>query len=444
MPDSLTRVARVLLVEDADSLAEVYSAWLADQPYVISRVTGLDAALSAMAEQLPDLVLLDLRLPDGNGLSLLRMLRRAEPDMPVVCMTSRATVEMAVDAMRMGAADFLVKPFPAVRLRAAVQLAVQKGGLRRHFAATAAEVEREAFCGLVGRAPAMQAAYRLIEEAARSDTPIHVVGEPGTGKELVAEAVHRLSPRRRAAFVPVNLAALDRTQQLGALLGDDGSDGAVREAEGGTLFLDQLGCATPAVQAALLGLLEGRRYTVPGTRRQRVADLRLVTSCDGTAERKLRPELFHRLAAVALRLPPLRERGPDILALAAHFLDRFAQEEGKRFVRLGEDAEAALLARSWPGNVRELQNAIRAAVLVHDAPVLTAAMLPPAAPPLAKPRRRPGPSSDPGLRIRPLAELEREAIRHALAACEGNAAQAAAHLGITPRELARRLGPPAG
>lgn len=438
MPDALTRVARILLIEDADSLAEVYAAWLSDAPYEIRRASGLDEALAVMAEQVPELILLDMRLPDGRGLSMLRMLRRAEPDVPVICMTSRATVELAVDAMRMGASDFLEKPFAAERLRQAVHFTLQKASLRRHFAETLATTEREAFCGMVGASPGIQAAYRLIEEAARSDTPVLVTGEPGTGKELAAEALHRLSPRRKRAFVPVNLATLDKAQQLAAVFGDETQDGAVREAEGGTLFLDGIGAATPALQAALLGLLETRRYAVPGTKRQRVADIRLVASCDGSAERKLKPELFHRVAAVALRLPPLRERGADVLAIAHHFLDRFAQEEGKRFVRLGQDAEAALMERGWAGNIRELQNTIRTAVLLHDAPVLTAAMLPAERGPVAKPRRRPGPSSDPGLLIRPLAELEREAIRHALAVCEGNAAQAAAHLGITPRELARR------
>lgn len=437
MPDALTRVARILVVEDAHSLASVYEAALSMLPAETEVAGGVDAALAALAGPLPDLVLLDLRLPDGNGLSLLRMMRRAEPELPIVCMTSRATVEIAVEAMRAGAVDFLEKPIRPERLQGAVRHALQRAGLRRAFRAGVHGEAREAFCGMVGATPAMHAVFRAVEEAAPSDAPVHLAGEPGTGKELAARALHRLSQRRERAFVAVNLAGLDPDRHLDAVFGEEG---AARDAADGTLFLDQVGEASPALQQALLQWLETGAHAIPGTKRKRVVSCRLVSSSDGAARARLRPELLHRLAVVELRLPPLRERGRDILALASHFLDRFAAEEGKRFAALSPGAEAALLARPWPGNVRELSNAIRSAVVLHDAATLEESMLPaPAAAPARKPKRRPGPSADPGLRIRPLAEMEREAIAEALRLCEGNAAQAAAHLGLAPEEMARRL-----
>ncbi len=436
MSETLARTARILVVEDTVSLAEVYEAALAMLPAETSRAGSVAAALASLARERPDLVLLDLRLPDGHGLSLLPAIRRADRGLPVICITSHATVEIAVEAMRLGATDFLEKPIRPERLQATARHALERRMVRR---ADAQASPREAFCGMVGAAPAMLSAFRAIRDAAPTEALLHLTGEPGTGKELAARAVHRLSARRGRAFVAVNLAGLDPDEHLGAVFGPDG---AAQDAADGTVFLDQVNAASPALQAALLGWLDTGAYPVPGTRRRRAASFRLVTSCDGSAGERLPLALFHRLAVVVVRLPPLRERGRDIVALAAYFLDRFAAEEGKRFAALSEGAEAALLARPWPGNVRELSNAVRSAVLLHDAATLEPDMLgAPSGSPPRKPRGRPGPSADPGLRIRPLAEIEREAIAEALRLCEGNAAHAAAHLGLAPEEMARRFAP---
>jgi two-component system repressor protein LuxO len=426
VPDALTRVPKLLLVEDTESLANLYSLSLAALPAEVRLAAGVDDALAAMAGSRPDLVLLDLRLPDGHGLSVLRMLRRNEPDLPVMAMTSGASVEIAVQAMRLGAMDFLVKPMRPQHLQEAVRHALQRAGLCRGFAQAAGAASLD-FCGMLGASPTMQALFQAIAEAASNEAPLHIMGEAGTGKRLAASALHQLSPQRDKAFIAVDLLSIAPAQQIEAVFGEAG---AVRAAAGGTLFLAQLQAASPALLRALLGWLEtGTHHPVRGQRRLLPA-ARLVTSGDADTQRRLRPELFHRLAELRLYMPLLPERGGDILDLAAHFLRRFSVQQGKRFTHLSTATQTALMARAWTGHVRELRNLIRSAVLLSDGPALEAAMLAPEAvgPVLAR-----IPS------IRPLAETEREAIAMALRLSGGDRALAARHLGISPGAMARRL-----
>jgi two-component system repressor protein LuxO len=443
---------RVLLVEDTASLAAVYLEYLRRGPWEVLHASSMAEAERLAAERPPQAVLLDLRLPDGDGLELLKRLKARQPDVAVVVITAHGSVATAVAAMQAGAADFLVKPFPAERLRVTLTNVLRTAALAREVHDLAAARRREGFAGFLGASPPMQAVYRVLEAAAPSRATVFITGESGTGKELAAQAVHRLSPRAGRPFVPINCAAIPRELMESEIFGHvrgaftgavADRPGAARMADGGTLFLDEICEMDLALQGKLLRFVQTGQFTPVGASRPVAVDVRFVcaTNRDPLAEvraGRFREDLYYRLHVVPLRLPPLRDRGEDVILLADAFLARAAAEEGKRFRRLSPDARAALLAHTWPGNVRELENAIRSAVVLADGEELTAEMLPPSvrlpAPPPASP---PPPKAETGA-ILPLAEVERRAIEAAIAACSGNIPKAAAALGISPSTLYRK------
>jgi len=447
--------ARLLLVEDTVSLAALYREFLRDEGHAIRHVGTLSDARRALSEESPDAILLDLRLPDGDGLDLLREVRAMPRPPPVVVMTAHGSVGTAVEAMRAGASDFLVKPFAAERLTVTLANVLERAALRREVETLAAGASRTGFAGFIGAAPAMQAVYRILENAAASRATVFVTGESGTGKELAAEAVHALSPRRAGPFIALNCAAMPKDlieseifgHVRGAFTGAVADrPGAARMADGGTLFLDEICEMDLALQGKLLRFVQTGTFVPVGATRPVSTDVRFVcaTNRDPLEEvraGRFREDLFYRLHVVPVALPPLRERGEDVIRLAEAFLARSAAEEGKRFLRLAPDAAALLRAHRWPGNVRELENAIRTAVVLHDGEELTAALLPMsvhagAAPPA--PAAPAGRAPDPARRIRPLAEVEREAIEEAIRLCGGNIPKAAAFLGVSPSTLYRK------
>jgi two-component system repressor protein LuxO len=453
----------VLLVEDTRSLAEVYRQYLRGEPWPIRHVESLAGADAALAVQTFDLVLLDLRLPDGDGLDLLRRIR-ARADAPaVVVITAHGSVATAVDAMRAGAVDFLLKPFSAERLIVTIANALERRRLTQEVAALRAAGERASFCGFIGGAPAMQAAYRMMENAAASRATVFVTGESGTGKELCAEAVHRLSQRATGPFIAINCAAIPKDLMESEIFGHVRGAftgavadriGAAGQADGGTLFLDEICELDLSLQGKLLRFVQTGTFLRVGSTRSERVDVRFVcaTNRDPLAEVRVgrfREDLYYRLHVVPIHLPALRDRGDDILAIAEAFLHQFAREEGRAFTGFAPDAEAALRAHPWPGNVRELENAIRTTVVLNDGETVTARMLPASV--LARARVEPPEAQSAGLRaaprmaaateagIRPLDAVEREAINEAISACGGNVPRAAAHLGVSPSTLYRKL-----
>ena len=446
--------ARLLLVEDTLSLATLYREFLRDEGHEIQHVGTLARARAALEAGAPDAVLLDLRLPDGDGLGLLAEIRARPDPPPVIVMTAHGSVATAVEAMRAGASDFLVKPFAAERLVVTLANVLERAALKRTVASLAAGAQRGGLAGFIGAAPAMQAVYRIIENAAASRATVFVTGESGTGKELAAEAVHALSPRAAGPFVPLNCAAIPKDlieseifgHVRGAFTGAVADrPGAARAADGGTLFLDEICEMDLALQGKLLRFIQTGSFVPVGGTKALHTDVRFVcaTNRDPLAEvqaGRFREDLYYRLHVVPVPLPPLRERGEDVMLLAEAFLTRSAAEEGKRFTRFAPDAAALLRAHRWPGNVRELENAIRTAVVLHDGEAVTAAMLPVtvhggAAPAPSVPAPR---APDPARRIRPLAEIEREAIEEAIRLCGGNVPKAAAFLGVSPSTLYRK------
>ena len=447
----------VLLIEDTRSLAELYRAYLRDAPWRFVHVTTAAEARTVLASGTVEAVLLDLQLPDSQGLDFLNELRARRPAPEVIVITAHGSVATAVAAMRAGACDFLVKPFPRERLVVTIANALERRRLACELAALRRAADRTTFAGFIGAAPAMQAVYRIIENAAASRATVFIAGESGTGKELAAEAIHRLSPRRDKPFVAINCAAIPRDLMESEMFGHvrgaftgavADRAGAASQADGGTLFLDEVCELDLALQGKLLRFIQTGTFQRVGATKTEQVDVRFVcaTNKDPLEEvraGRFREDLYYRLHVIPIAMPPLRERTEDILLIAEAFLARFAAEEKKAFRGFTAEAKAALVAYPWPGNVRELENAIRTAVVLHDGDLLEAAMLPAQ---VVRPGRKRGVPSlnwanagdEVGALIKPLAEVEREAIERAIALCGGNIAKAAAHLGVSPSTLYRK------
>ncbi len=413
------------------------------------------AAKEALAATPPSVVLLDLILPDGHGYEVLRQLRGGGSDAPVIIITSAGSIAMAVESMRAGAYDFLVKPFSAERLEVTLTNALELRRLKR-LERKLVRAPTERFESFIGQSPSMMAVYRTIRDAAPSRAPIFVTGESGTGKELVAEAIHRLSPRADRAFVAMNCSAIPRDlveselfgHVKGAFTGAVGHrEGIAARADGGTLFLDEIGEMDLPLQAKLLRFIQTGSYAPVGGDQTRMVDVRFVcaTNRDPLTEirnGRFREDLYYRLNVVPIRLPALKERGPDILLIARHFLELFAQEEGKHFNGFDPETERLLQSCSWPGNVRQLMNVIRNIVVLSSGGLVTPDMLPasyletpamerPATAPITSPPAQTGP-------IVPLWRIEKDAIERAIEACAGNIGRAAAMLEIDASTIYRK------
>ena len=457
-------------------MAELYKAYLSKAGFSVTAVGTGAAALASIDATIPDVVVLDLHLPDMTGLDVLAKVVASGAATSVVVVTTDASIKSAVEAMRAGAFDFIVKPFSAERLATTARNAAARAPARQPLAARD-PAQAKSFQGFIGESPAMKSVYRAIEAAAPSNATIFITGESGVGKELCAEATHNLSRRRGGPFVAINCGAIQKDLVESELFGHvRGSftgaiadrPGAVKQADGGTLFLDEIGELRLDLQTKLLRFLQTGEFRPVGASRAEQSDLRVIcaTNRDPAAEvaaGRFREDLYYRLHVVPIALPPLRERGDDALLIAEALLSQYAKEERKSFRRLSPSARDALLTFAWPGNVRQLQNVLRNAVVMNDGETLTADMLPlPVGPneslvasdtrdlrallaeASAQPRAPTGPAAfDPATwrqtgDILPLDELERAAIERAVAICEGNVPRAAAFLRVSPSTLYRK------
>lgn len=442
----------VLIVEDSESLAEIYAHTLRNEPVAVARAASLAQARAVLAQTPPALVLLDLRLPDGDGTALLGEVKAADPDAAVIIVTAHGSVNTAVEAMRGGAEDFLVKPFATQRLLTTVRNTLERHRLSRLVRIMSPTGGGDGFEGFVGTDTAMEAVYRIIEQAAASNATVFVTGESGTGKELCAEAIHRRSRRRDGPFVAINCGAFPRDlieseifgHVKGAFTGATATrEGAASRAHRGTLFLDEICDMDLDLQTRLLRFLQTGVVQKVGSDRAEKVDVRFVcaTNRDPMAEvraGRFREDLYYRLHVLPIQLPPLRERGDDVVIVARHFLRRFAAEEGKRFQGFTAAAEALLAAHPWPGNVRELQNLVRNVTVMNDGDRVEEGMLSPLLATQAGRSARPAAPGDGEDEIRPLDDLEREAIERAIALCDGNMTRAAQRLGISVKTIYRK------
>ncbi|MGE0724328.1 MAG: sigma-54-dependent transcriptional regulator [Alphaproteobacteria bacterium] len=449
----------VLLVEDEPALAHLYDRAMASRGWSVVLAASGAAAREALASR-PRLVVLDLNLPDMDGIELLREIAAGGAAAPlVIVVTARGSLRTAVDAMRAGAHDFLAKPIAIERFATTVRNALDRrrlDGIVEQLTADAGS----ALGGMIGRSPAIRAVYRMATNVAHSRAPVLITGESGTGKELCAEAIHGLGPRAGQPFVAINCGAIPKGLAESELFGHvrgaftgatADREGAVARARGGTLFLDELGELELDVQSKLLRFAQSMTFRRVGDDSDRTTDLRLIGATnkhlpEEIAGGRFREDLFYRVAVLSIDLPPLRERGDDVVEIARHFLARYGREEGKRFEGFTADAEALLLAHRWPGNVRQLRNVVWNLAVLAPSGWVSAAMIEPllrgtpngVEPGAAAEVPRSPDAAEAHRRIRPIADLEREAIAEAIEAFDGNYTQAARALGISVATIYRK------
>jgi two-component system, repressor protein LuxO len=453
----------VLIVEDVSSLAASYSAFLSREQVLIHSVPTGREALAFLERQPASVAIVDVHLPDMNGLEILQNLRRQGSPTDVIVITAEGSVKLAVEAMRQGAFDFIVKPFSKERLVVTVQNALEHRRLTDRLAEVVEEIGEGPPGRFIGQSLAMQAVYRILRSAAPTNATVFITGESGVGKELCAEALHKLSKRRDGPFVAVNCAAIPKDLMESEIFGhvkgaftgaSTDRNGAALQADGGTLFLDEVAEMDTGLQAKLLRFLQEKTVQRVGEDTLRKADVRVVcaTNRDPQAEvsaGRFREDLFYRLHVVPLELPPLRERDRDVTLIGLHFLKAFSKEDGKSFNGFSPEAETVLLSYPWPGNVRQLQNVIRSIVVLNDGETVTLDMLPrnlwgsvvspPAQPPASEPRPTIQPSRHTAGSLRPLEEVIRSTIEGAIEACGGSIPQAAAALQVSPSTIYRRV-----
>jgi len=425
---------------------------------------SLAEARVALKERPPDLVLLDLELPDGRGLDL-KLSAELSPETPFAVVSGDGSARAMEAARREGAADYLVKPVDPARLQAALHALHTSKALRREVMALR-DTLREAgrFGRMVGRSPAMRAVYDLVARVAPTAAPVLLTGESGTGKELAAATIHDMSPRSDRPFVAINCGAIPSTliesslfgHERGAFTGAESrARGVFEQADGGTLFLDEIGEMPKDLQVRLLRVLEERRLRRIGGTEDVEVDVRVVAATNrdpaqAVASGALRDDLFHRLNVFPIRMPPLRERPGDASLLAMYFLEGL-NEEGGAVKRVDLDVLSAIEGRRWPGNVRELRNALQRAWILADGVIRREHMdvtATPSGAPSSSEVERAVPRSDETvdassvLRIAvgtPLAEVERRLVLATLAACEGNKRKTARVLGVSVKTLYNRL-----
>jgi two-component system nitrogen regulation response regulator GlnG len=465
-------MANLLLIDDDPDLLAERVAHLFPAPahrVEIAR-TGAEG-LGHVAAELPDIILLDLRLPDQSGLEALRGLRRIDARVPVVFVTVVRSADSAIEAMRHGAYDYLLKPIDLQKLDRVISEALKVSRLMREPAVVAETPPDEGLPGeaIIGCCPAMQEAYKAIGRVADQAFPVLITGESGTGKELVARAIYQHGPRARAPFLALNCAAIPEQLLESELFGHEkgaftGADrrriGKFEQCSGGTLFLDEVGDMSPATQAKILRVLQEQAFERVGGNETICTDVRLIaaTHRDLNAwsdEGKFRPDLYYRLGVFTIHLPPLRERGDDLPLLAQHYVRRFSRELGREVRQVAPEALERLRGYPWPGNIRELQSVLKQALLQASGAVLLPAFLPeplggagrvaPAAAPAAEPDvetfviRHRVTSDVRDLYAEAHRQLDRLLLPRALEHTRGNIHQAALLLGIARQTLRQKL-----
>ena len=456
---------KVLMIEDSVSLSAVYQGYLDDADYQMMAVETLGAAKDALTSYQPEIILLDIELPDGNGMDFLPELSTLNPPPKVIVMTAFGTSDMAVEAIHQGAFDFLTKPFDAARLKVTVNNAVVQLRLDQG-ANELARLKRDRYSNFIGKSMPMQTVYKTIDSLAVSDATGFIVGESGTGKEVAAEAIHLQSPRKDKEFVAINCGAIPDELMESELFGhvkgaftgaSINREGAASVANGGTLFLDEICEMKLDLQKKLLRFIQTGTFRKVGSNTLEQVDVRFVCATNRNPilevrEGRFREDLFYRLHVIPVHMPPLRERGEDVLMLAEHFLDHYSQQAGKQFNAFSEDAKEAIYRYAWPGNVRQLQNAMQQIVVLHDGSVVKENMLPESVTTGALEYDGTMSSSlsaqvvepeqahvEIRQQVEPLWVTEKKAIESAIESCDGNIARAAGLLEIAPSTLYRKL-----
>jgi len=434
---------RVMVVDDELIVRESLRGWLEKFGFAVETADDAREALEKLEREGFDLLFVDIKMPGMDGIELLKLVKEEQPDVMVVMITAHGSIESAIDAMKAGASDYLMKPFDPEDLDLLTQkLAQTKRIVDENRRLKEFYEGSSRFQDLIGQSKTMQEVFQLIEDVAPSDTPVLILGETGTGKELVAKALHALSVRRHAPFVAVNCGAFTETLLESTLFGHEKGaftgahhmqKGRIEMAHGGTLFLDEVGEISPKMQVDLLRVLEQKSFYRVGNPRPMTADFRLVSAThsdlgQAVEKRAFRQDFYYRINVITIAVPPLRERKEDIELLALHFLEQYSQELNKDVRGIGKGALEMMINYDWPGNVRELENVIERAVVIGKKRKITRADLP----------------FQDGVTVRKsvvgsLENVEKSHISEMLAACEWNIARTASLLGINRTTLYKKI-----
>jgi len=455
----------VLMVEDDPAIARVYTAYLEDDGYEVTHVENGADAFAALKNQVPDAVLLDLKLPDMNGFDILEKISDDQLPTGVIVVTGEGSMRTAIDAMKLGARDFVVKPCDKNRLLLTLKNVIETQQLLQIVDTYRDEIDRQSFSGFIGSSLTMQGVYKTIESAAKSKASVFITGESGTGKEVCAEAVHHESERSKKPFVALNCGAIPRDLVESEIFGHvkgaftgavNDRIGSAGQADGGTLFLDEICEMELALQPKLLRFLQTGSFQRVGSNKLEEVNVRIICATNRdpwqeVSEGKFREDLYYRLHVLPIELPPLRARDADAIEIAQHFLEVYANEEGKTFSTFAPEVEASIQSFPWPGNVRQLQNVIRNIVVLNDGDIVTPEMLPAPLDTAVEDMRgqhltaaaAAAATAAPSAAmmnddIRPLEDLEREAIQNAIRICSGNIPEAALRLGISAATIYRK------
>ncbi|MFP4382904.1 MAG: sigma-54-dependent transcriptional regulator [Spirochaetia bacterium] len=438
----------LLIVDDEKNIREGLGKALGQEGYEVILAANGEEASKLVETETVDLVIADLKMPKMGGQELLQRIASAYPTVPVIILTGHGTIESAVTAMRDGAFDFLTKPVNLDRLSILVKRALSNRELVLQHRALQEELEKQrGLRNIIGRSPAMKKIFDVVNQVAPTKASVLITGESGVGKELVADALHRLSNRKDKPFIKVHCAALSENLLESELFGHERGafTGALNRKRGrfelahnGSIFLDEIGEIDQSIQIKILRVLQEKEFERVGGEQTLKVDVRIISATNrdlqsAIAEGTFREDLFYRLNVVNIHIPPLRERKEDIPLLLAAFIKEFARENGKPVEGIDTKARAMLYAYPWPGNIRELRNCIESAVVMSKDNIITPDDLPPSV------------KSDSGendIRVplgASLSEAEREIIQHTLSANKGNKSKTAEILGIGRKTLHRKL-----
>jgi DNA-binding NtrC family response regulator len=439
---------KIIIIDD-DMLTRVSTADLIQSwGYEVETAASFNEGLKIVNEAVPDIAIIDLRLPDGDGMELLSLIREQHPQVDAVILTGHASIDSAIDAIKKGAENYLEKPCDPNRLLVTLQKIAEKKDMRSEIVTLRRQLQKMgAFGALIGKARPMQRLYTLIERVATSDVPVFITGESGSGKELVAQTIHNLSKRRRERFLAINCGAVPPTlienelfgHERGAFTGaEQRQEGYFEMADNGSIFLDEITEMPPDLQVKLLRVLEQSKFRRIGGRQEIEIDVRIISATNrdpfkAIEEHKLREDLYYRLNVFPIHVPPLRERLDDIPLLASYFLELLNEKEGNNITSIEPDALQALQQHLWPGNVRELRNVINRAYILASSNTITVSALPDELKPQSATRPRPKVLEIPiGLTLE---EIQRRVIAATLEFVSGDTTKADELLGIPAKPL---------
>ncbi|MBN2341886.1 MAG: sigma-54-dependent Fis family transcriptional regulator [Deltaproteobacteria bacterium] len=443
---------KILLIDDDLELCAILARQLRGRQFDVHMTGSLSEAVGTLDKTPFDAVITDVNMPDGNGIELASCVHSRWPELPVLVITSYGSMETAVATLRAGASDFITKPIELELLIISLNRALETRRLKNELASLKSMLSNaDSPPGFIGESPKMKSLFSLVSKTAATDVTVLITGESGTGKEVVAQTIHQQSSRKGGPFVAINCTALPEQLLESELFGHvkgaftdarDDHSGLLQRAHGGTLFLDEIGDMPVGLQGKLLRVLEQKTFRPVGAAREIAFDARIMSATNSdlaaaVAEKRFREDLYYRLNVLHIELPPLRERGRDVLLLAQFFVEQLGKRMGRDITGIHHDAAKKILTYPWPGNVRELKNCIERALALCESDQITTADLP--ARIVDSKEIHVVLSTENPSNLITLEELERNYIQKVLATLGGNKAQASKVLGIERKSLYRKL-----